>query len=91
VTRLVFAEADGDRLSEAEYANFFQVLEHVSFGGGGPHFCLGAWLARLEIRVLLEEILARGLRFELAGVPKRVPSNFVNGLAELPVRVTRPA
>jgi cytochrome P450 len=63
--------------------------EHVSFGGGGPHFCLGAWLARLEIRVLLEEVLARRLRFELAGEPRRVPSNFVNGLASLPVRVSR--
>ena len=65
--------------------------EHVSFGGGGPHFCLGAWLARLEIRVLLEEIIARGLRFEPAGTPQRVPSNFVNGLASLPVRISRPA
>jgi cytochrome P450 len=64
--------------------------EHVAFGGGGPHFCLGAWLARLEIRVLLEEIIARGLRFELTGTPQRVPSNFVNGLASLPVRISRP-
>lgn len=188
VTRLVFAEVEGDRLSEAEYANFFQVLvfagnettrtaishgvlalmenpeqqerlhadptliplaveeiirwatpviyfrrtatrdteirgvpvtegdkvvmwyasanfdeavfdeplrfdvgrrpnDHVSFGGGGPHFCLGAWLARLEIRVLLEEIVRRGIRFEPAGPPLRVRSNFVNGILELPARV----
>ncbi|MCC6175478.1 MAG: cytochrome P450, partial [Chloroflexi bacterium] len=50
--------------------------------------CLGAWLARLEIRVLLEEILRRGLRFELAGEPVRIRSNFVNGLHHLPARVS---
>ncbi|MFN8187890.1 MAG: cytochrome P450 [Gaiellales bacterium] len=62
--------------------------ESTSFGIGGPHYCLGAWLARLEIRVLLEEILRRGLRFELAGEPVRIRSNFVNGLHHLPARVS---
>jgi cholest-4-en-3-one 26-monooxygenase len=62
--------------------------EHVTFGGSGPHYCLGAWLARLELRVLLEEMLERGLRLELAGDPVRTRSNFVNGLQSLPVRVT---
>lgn len=61
--------------------------EATSFGLGGPHYCLGAWLARLEIRVLLEEIVARGMRFELAGEPVRIRSNFVNGLHHLPARV----
>lgn len=61
--------------------------ESTSFGIGGPHYCLGAWLARLEIRVLLEEIVARGLRFELAGEPARIRTNFVNGLHRLPARV----
>ena len=60
---------------------------HVTFGRGGPHFCLGSFLARLEIRVLLEEILARGVRFELTGPPVRLSSNFVNGFKSLPVRV----
>jgi cytochrome P450 len=64
--------------------------EHVSFGAGGPHYCLGAFLARLEIRVLLEEIVDRGLRFELAGPVRRLRSNFVNGIESLPVRVLRP-
>jgi cytochrome P450 len=89
-----YASANFDERAFAEPLRFDvgrSPNEHVSFGGGGPHFCLGAWLARLEIRVLLEEILARGLRFELTGTPRRVPSNFVNGLAELPVRVTRAA
>lgn len=61
--------------------------EHVTFGGTGPHYCLGAWLARLELRVLLEELLERDVRLEAAGAPERVRSNFVNGLRSLPVRV----
>jgi cholest-4-en-3-one 26-monooxygenase len=60
---------------------------HTAFGRGGPHFCLGSFLARLEIGILLEEILARKVRFELAGPPVRLSSNFVNGLKSLPVRV----
>jgi len=58
---------------------------HVSFGGGGPHMCLGAHLARLEIRVLLEELLARTSDIELAGPAVRLRSSWVNGLKHLPV------
>ena len=60
---------------------------HLGFGGGGPHFCLGAWLARLQIRILLEEILKRDLRLESAGPVRRVRSNFVNGVKSMPVRI----
>ena len=60
--------------------------DQVTFGGGGPHFCLGAFLARLEIRILLEEILARRVRFELTGPPVRLRSNFINGFKSIPVR-----
>jgi cholest-4-en-3-one 26-monooxygenase len=60
---------------------------HTAFGRGGPHFCLGSFLARLEIRILLEEILARDVRFELTGPPVRLSSNFVNGFKSMPVRV----
>jgi cytochrome P450 len=60
---------------------------HVTFGRGGPHFCLGSFLAQLEIRILLEEILARRVRFELTGEPVRLSSNFINGFKSLPVRV----
>ena len=60
---------------------------HVTFGRGGPHFCLGSFLAQLEIRILLEEILARKVRFELTGEPVRLSSNFINGFKSLPVRV----
>lgn len=65
------------------------VPANVAFGGGGPHFCLGAALARLELAELLEEILDRDLRFELRDDPQSVHSNFVNGVAELHVSVTQ--
>ncbi len=63
---------------------------HLSFGRGGPHLCLGAHLARLEIRVVLAALTRRVAGFELAGPPRRIRSNFTNGLKELPIRV-RPA
>ena len=63
---------------------------HLSFGRGGPHLCLGAHLARLEVSVVLAALARRVARFELAGTPRRIRSNFTNGLKELPVRI-RPA
>jgi cholest-4-en-3-one 26-monooxygenase len=66
----------------------------VSFGGGGPHYCLGAHLAKLELRVLFEELLAATESIELAGEPARLRSSWINGLKRLPVRVrgrVRPA
>ena len=59
----------------------------VSFGAKGPHHCLGAPLARMEIRVLLEEIVKLRIRFEADGPTIRTRSNFVNGIASLPGRV----
>jgi cytochrome P450 len=59
---------------------------HLSFGRGGPHLCLGAHLARLEVRVVLAALARRVAAFELAGPPRRIRSNFTNGLRELPVR-----
>ena len=76
--------ADPQRFDIARQPN-----PHVTFGRGGPHFCLGSFLAHLEIRVLLEEILARKVRFELTGPPVRLSSNFINGFKSLPVRVVR--
>ena len=61
--------------------------KHVTFGLGGPHFCLGAHLAKLEIRVWLEEMLPYLPRLELTGEPVRLRSNFFNGVKRLPVRV----
>jgi cytochrome P450 len=60
---------------------------HLSFGRGGPHLCLGAHVARLELRVLFAALAPQVARFELAGPPRRIRSNFTNGLKELPVRV----
>lgn len=60
----------------------------VSFGAKGPHHCLGAPLARLEVKILLEEIIRQGIRFEGDGEIVRTRSNFVNGIASLPAIVT---
>ncbi|MGK2947955.1 MAG: cytochrome P450 [Acidimicrobiales bacterium] len=58
---------------------------HIAFGGGGPHFCLGAQLARLEIRMLFEELAKRYPRIEALGAPDRLRSNFIGGIKHLPV------
>ena len=60
----------------------------VSFGAKGPHHCLGAPLARMEIRVLLEEMVKQGIRVDQAGPIVRTNSNFVNGIAAFPAQVT---
>ena len=62
--------------------------DHVTFGPGGPHFCLGAHLARLETKILFQELLPRLSSIELAGPVERIRSNFVNGIKRMPVRVT---
>jgi cytochrome P450 len=59
---------------------------HLSFGRSGPHLCLGVHVARLEVRIMLAALARRVARFELAGTPRRIRSNFTNGLKELPVR-----
>jgi cytochrome P450 family 142 subfamily A polypeptide 1 len=63
---------------------------HVAFGGNGPHFCLGAPLARLELRIMFEELLRRLPDIELA-TNERLPmrnSNFITGIEHMPVRYT---
>lgn len=60
---------------------------HFAFGGGGPHFCLGAFLARMEIRVLFEEMLKRGIVLAKRGEPVRAASNFVHGVVSLDLDV----
>jgi cholest-4-en-3-one 26-monooxygenase len=63
--------------------------EHIAFGGGGPHFCLGASLARMEIRVLLEELTARAPKVRALGPADRLRSNFIGGIKHLPVELAR--
>ncbi|MBV9423352.1 MAG: cytochrome P450 [Solirubrobacterales bacterium] len=61
--------------------------EHQAFGAGGRHFCLGTALARLELRILFEETVARFPDMELAGAPVCAESAFINQLKTLPVRL----
>ncbi len=60
---------------------------HLTFGLGGPHFCLGAHLAKLEVKIWIEEMIPYLQRIELAGPPTRLRSNFFHGIKKLPVRV----
>jgi cytochrome P450 len=93
--KVVLWYVSGNR-DEAEFADpeTFDVgrspNRHLSFGRGGPHLCLGAHLARLEVRIVLAALARRVARFELAGPPRRIRSNFTNGLKSLPV-LARPA
>ncbi len=59
---------------------------HLAFGGGGPHFCLGAHVARIEIDALLRELLTRLDDLEPAGEAQWLASNFISGPTHLPVR-----
>lgn len=61
--------------------------EHVAFGGGGPHFCLGANLARMEMNIMFDELVRRIDSVERIGEVKRLRSNFINGIKHLPVRL----
>jgi len=91
--KVVLWYVSGNR-DEAEFADpeVFDVgrapNRHLSFGRGGPHLCLGAHLARLEVRIVLAALARRVARFELAGEPRRIRSNFTNGLKALPVRIS---
>ena len=91
--KVLFWFASGNR-DEAAFDQPFRVdfartpNRHVSFGQGGPHVCLGMWLARLEVRVLFEELAKRIASIEPAGEQKFLRSNFIGGIKELPVRVT---
>jgi len=61
---------------------------HMAFGQGGPHICLGIWLARLEVRVLLQELAKRVESIQQTAAHAYLRSNFVTGIKRLPVTVT---
>lgn len=62
--------------------------DHVGFGGGGAHYCLGANLARAELRLLFAEIVSRIPDMRLDGEPERLRSNFIGGIKHMPVTFT---
>lgn len=90
--KVVYWFASGNR-DEAAFDDPFRVdlarkpNKHLSFGQGGPHVCLGMWLARLEVRVLFEELAKRISGIEAAGPHQFLRSNFVGGIKSLPVTV----
>jgi cholest-4-en-3-one 26-monooxygenase len=79
---------DETRYEDPDRFDIHRNPEHQAFGAGGRHFCLGTALARLELRILLEETLARYPEMELAGEPAYVESAFLNQLKALPVRLS---
>jgi cholest-4-en-3-one 26-monooxygenase len=62
--------------------------DHVAFGGGGAHFCLGANLARLELRLIFEQLVTRTPDMRIAGEVERLRSNFIGGIKHIPVQFT---
>jgi cholest-4-en-3-one 26-monooxygenase len=83
----VSSNRDASRYEDPDRFDATRNPEHQAFGAGGRHFCLGAALARLELRILFEETLARFPAMELAGTPEYVESPFINQLKTLPVRL----
>ena len=81
----VSSNRDGTRYEDPDRFDVQRNPEHQAFGAGGRHFCLGTALARLELRILMEETLRRYPRIALAGEPVYVESPFVNQLKTLPV------
>jgi cholest-4-en-3-one 26-monooxygenase len=78
---------DGERYEDPDRFDVTRDPDHQAFGAGGRHFCLGAALARLELRVLLEETLKRYPAMALDGAPAHAVSPFANQLKTLPVRL----
>ncbi|WP_425044557.1 cytochrome P450 [Primorskyibacter sp. S87] len=84
------ANRDGSMFEDPYRVDLFRnPNRHLSFGQGGPHVCLGMWLARLEVRVLFQELAKRICSIQPAGPHKFLRSNFVGGIKELPVTVAR--
>ncbi len=83
----VSSNRDETRHEDPDRFELRRTTEHQAFGAGGRHFCLGTALARLELRILFEETLARFPNMELDGRPLMVESGFINQLKTLPVRL----
>jgi len=83
----VSSNRDQSRYEDPDFFDVTRNPEHQAFGAGGRHFCLGAALARLELRLMFEGTLARYPRIELAGEPAYAESDFINQLKTLPVKL----
>jgi cholest-4-en-3-one 26-monooxygenase len=81
----VSSNRDTSRYEEPDRFDVRRNPEHQAFGAGGRHFCLGTALARLELRILFEETLARYPEMAMAGRTTFVESGFINQLKTLPV------
>ena len=90
--KVLFWFVSGNR-DETVFTNPFRVdlfrspNRHMAFGQGGPHICLGIWLARLEVKILMQEFCKRIAKVELNGPVQFLRSNFIGGIKKLPVRV----
>ena len=82
---------DETRYEDPDRFDVLRNPEHQAFGAGGRHFCLGTALARLELRILVEETVRRFPDMAEAGEPTYLVSGFVNQLLTLPVRLNAPA
>ena len=83
----VSSNRDETRYEDADEFDLTRRAEHQAFGAGGRHFCLGTALARLELRILIEETLKRYPEIALDGRPAHAATQFVNQLKSLPVRL----
>jgi len=87
----VSSNRDESRYQDPDSFDIHRNPEHQAFGAGGRHFCLGTALARLELRIMIEETLRRYPQIELDGGPQPAQALFVNQLKTLPVRLRAPA
>ncbi|MCB0828879.1 MAG: cytochrome P450, partial [Solirubrobacterales bacterium] len=83
----VSSNRDESRYDDPHTFDIKRNPEHQAFGAGGRHFCLGTALARLELKILIEETLAAYPDMQIDGDPRYVVSGFVNQLRTLPVRL----
>jgi cytochrome P450 len=85
----ISADYDDDEFSDPYRFDIHRTPNpHVAFGLMSPHLCLGAQLARMEIKVLLEELLPRLAGAKLAGPIDRLRSNFINGIKHMPIEIS---
>ncbi len=87
----VSSNRDESRYEDADHFDIHRKPEHQAFGAGGRHFCLGTALARLELRIMIEETLRRYPQIDLDGAPVPAQALFVNQLKTLPVKLGGPA